>query len=327
MANDSRELVYVNKAKTAIMQAQSIDELKDIRDKAEAVRQYHKVAGASLQTVNGAAEIKLRAERRIGGLLKEMPPARPGPKIDRSHDVTELSSLDDLGITKNESSRCQRLDDIPREKFEEHLETTKADGELTTAGTLRFGRKCKRDEEKEQPDSDVPMPGGVYPTIVIDPPWPMQKVDREVRPNQAEFGYKTQTLDQIGDIDIPSAEDANIFVWTTQKFLPATFGILSQWDFRYIFTMVWHKAGGFQPHNLPQYNCEFVLFGRCGSGIPFTTTKAFPTCFDGKRREHSQKPNEFYELVSRVSPGPRIDMYSREKRDGFDQWGDETGKL
>ena len=90
--------------------------------------------------------------------------------------------------------------------------------------------------------------------------------------------------------------------------------------------MVWHKPGGFQPYGLPQYNCEFVLFGRMGS-LPFTETKQFSTCFDGKRREHSRKPDGFYDTVRRVSPGPRIDVFSRERRDGFDSWGDEVDKF
>ncbi len=87
--------------------------------------------------------------------------------------------------------------------------------------------------------------------------------------------------------------------------------------------MVWHKAGGFQPFNLPQYNAEFVLFGRKG-GLDFLDTKNFFTCFEGKRREHSRKPVEFYDLIRRVSPEPRIEMFSREKHDGYEIWGDEV---
>ena len=58
----------------------------------------------------------------------------------------------------------------------------------------------------------------------------------------------------------------------------------------------------------------------------FRVAKSFSTCFMGKRREHSRKPDAFYDLVQRVSPGPHIDMFSREERDGFDQWGNETGR-
>jgi N6-adenosine-specific RNA methylase IME4 len=90
--------------------------------------------------------------------------------------------------------------------------------------------------------------------------------------------------------------------------------------------MVWHKAGGFQPFNLPQYNCEFVVYGRKGVPI-FLETKNFFTCFNGMRREHSRKPDEFYQLVARVCPAPRLDCFSREKREGFDQYGNEPERF
>ena len=89
--------------------------------------------------------------------------------------------------------------------------------------------------------------------------------------------------------------------------------------------MIWFKPGGFQPFGLPQYNIEFVLFGRRGS-LPFLETKQFFTGFSAPRQEHSRKPQAFYELVRRVSPGPRIDIFSRESHDGFVQFGNEVDK-
>ena len=86
--------------------------------------------------------------------------------------------------------------------------------------------------------------------------------------------------------------------------------------------MTWHKNGGFQPFGLPQYNSEFIVFGRRG-GLDFLDTKQFFTAFNAPRREHSRKPDEFYELVKRVSPQPRIDIFSREKREEYDQFGND----
>ena len=90
--------------------------------------------------------------------------------------------------------------------------------------------------------------------------------------------------------------------------------------------MVWHKAGGFQPVGLPQYNAEFVIYARRGSP-DFVDTRSFPVCFEGKRREHSRKPDAFYELVRRVTAGPRVDVFSRETREGFAQFGNEPARF
>ena len=91
-------------------------------------------------------------------------------------------------------------------------------------------------------------------------------------------------------------------------------------------SVVWHKSGGFQPMDLPQFNCEFILYARLGSPV-FVDSKNFTCCFHGERREHSRKPDAFYDMIRRVTGGSRIDVFSREKRDGFAQYGNEIDKF
>jgi hypothetical protein len=91
------------------------------------------------------------------------------------------------------------------------------------------------------------VPPGKFSTIVIDPPWPMVKIEREVRPYQAGFDYPTMTEDELAEWPIvadKAAEDCHLFCWTTQKWLPAAMRLIEAWGFRYVLTMVWHKPGG-----------------------------------------------------------------------------------
>ena len=113
----------------------------------------------------------------------------------------------------------------------------------------------------------IPWPVKRYSTIVVDPPWPMEKILLRGRPNQFGFDYSTMTINEIKALRVPEIlhDNSFVFLWTTQKFLPWAFEILSHWDCKYRFTMTWYKNGGFQPFNCPQFNAEFVLVGAKGN--------------------------------------------------------------
>lgn len=159
-------IAHFDAAKAALAKAHSIDEVKNIRDKAQALTLYARQAGESLEMQNQCAEIKLRAERRAGEMLEEMElskgAAAEGWKT-RSHDETSLTpSLSDLGISKSQSSRWQAIASLPEETFEAHIAETKAQGEeLTTAGALRVAKEHKRQQkraERRQTVIDAPKP-------------------------------------------------------------------------------------------------------------------------------------------------------------------------
>lgn len=215
------------------------------------------------------------------------------------------------------------------DKAEQEVIVAKGEDEI-----LKMATKIRKERSAESREQKVKMrmealaikpPEGKYRTIVIDPPWDMERIQMENRTFDKEsFDYPTMSLDEIKDFKLPAHEECHLWLWTTQKYLRPSFDLLDAWDFTYLATFVWHKNGGFQPVGLPQFNCEFVLLARKG-GQPFVETKQFFTCFDAKRREHSRKPDEFYDVVKRVCPEPRIDIFSREDREGYDVWGLEAG--
>jgi N6-adenosine-specific RNA methylase IME4 len=164
-----------------------------------------------------------------------------------------------------------------------------------------------------------------YRTIVIDPPWPMEKIIRQVRPNQFAFDYPVMSIEEIKAYNLPINHDGcHIYLWTTQKFLPVAFDVFEAWGIKYECLMTWVKNVGFTPFSW-MYSTEHCLFGRVGNLPLLKLGKRLD--FQAKVREHSRKPIEFYDLIREVSPAPRVDIFSREKHEGFDQYGNETDKF
>lgn len=182
-----RELAQWQKLRRDLALATSIDEIKDIRDKAEALRLYAKKAGEGLEAQNDLAEIKIRCERKAGEMLAEKVHAGRPPKI--SHDGIFLKSI---GITLNQSSRWQQIASIRDNPFEEHIAKTKeAKRELTSAGM----RKLAREQRPEAPGSPISatwrnriwvcrveelpkhIKPGMVDAFIADPPYPQKFLD------------------------------------------------------------------------------------------------------------------------------------------------------
>jgi N6-adenosine-specific RNA methylase IME4 len=182
-----------------------------------------------------------------------------------------------------------------------------------------------KDPTDPEPVVTPPLPEGKYHCLVVDPPWPVQRIDRDERPNQtASWDYATMTIDEIKSFDISpvaNPDGCHLYLWTTHKFLPDAFDIMTEWGFKYQCLLTWIKNVGITPFTW-MYSTELVLFGRIGN-LPLLKN-GLRIDFSGKVREHSRKPDEFYNLVRQATPEPRLDMFSREERYGFETWGAES---
>jgi len=136
-----RELAMLDKASRMLADAKSLDEIKTVRDKAEAARTYVKAARLGLELQNRAAEVKLRAERKAGEFLKSLK-LRGGDRRSKRHDAP--LKLEDLGISRDQSKRWQYVASVTEAEFLDYLKVMNDQKrEITSAGLLRLARGKK----------------------------------------------------------------------------------------------------------------------------------------------------------------------------------------
>jgi len=170
----------------------------------------------------------------------------------------------------------------------------------------------------------MPFPDKKYDIIYADPPWDIKKIQRKVRPNQISMDYPTMTLDEIKQLPISSISEGNsvCFLWTIQKYLPYAFDVLKTWGFTYLLTTTWDKQNGLCLFGF-HYRTEFLLFGYKGKVNMYPRRKAFPTIIQCKTDKHSKKPQIFRDFIS-VFGNTKIELFARQKTDGWDAWGNEV---
>ncbi|MGH8553409.1 MAG: MT-A70 family methyltransferase, partial [Methylococcales bacterium] len=304
-------LIKYEAARTALAEAHRIDEVKDIRDKAEALRAYARQAG-DIEMVNWAAEIKVRAERKAGELLIEMKDngERHGKgRIENQMYRGGTFKLHDMELNRNQSSRYQQIARIPETAFEAKIANAKESGkEITSVGMRKLG--IMRKAEMQIDTIVTPgFPDGPFRCIVIDPPWPIEKIMMDRRPSEkSEMDYATMSLDKITELPInrlAAPDGTHVYLWVTHKFLPTGLALFESWGIRYECVLTWIKPTA-QPlwwRNLT----EHVLFGKIGSLAPLV--KGSPTCFNAPQQRHSHKPTEFFDMANKISPEPRLTMF------------------
>jgi N6-adenosine-specific RNA methylase IME4 len=323
-------LAMIRHAFELCAQAASSAQLLRAETLAKLARDLAKLIGASVRTANEALRAQWHArlllleryeQAQAAGEVQTAGGDRRSTIVSRGNN--DQPTTDELGLSRKKLSEARKVaragglsfaDAVIRQASEAGVEGTSALLVRTASGAL--SAKAQESLVEVEPPEDE------YDVIVIDPPWPMQKIERDVRPHQAGFDYPTMDEEELQEFPVPdmAAEDCHLFLWTTHKFLPMALRLAEEWGFRYVCTFVWHKPGGFQPIGLPQYNCR--------KGSPaFVDTKAFPTCFEAARREHSRKPDEFYETIARVTAGRRIEVFAREPRPGFELFGNETARF
>mgnify|MGYP002346471221 CR=1 FL=1 len=186
-----------------------------------------------------------------------------------------------------------------------------------------------------------PVVDGGFGCIIADPPWSFDDKGSRAAPDWKEHTLY-QTMDARSIVDMPvellAADNAHLYIWTTDVHLPLALAVMEAWGFNYKKTLAWVKRqaatsviqGEEQVLRGPLHigmghyyrtAKELVLFGTRGRAPALVHN--LPDVFEGPRTQHSRKPDTLHEWAEKLSPGPRLELFARRSREGWEAWGDQ----
>lgn len=173
-----------------------------------------------------------------------------------------------------------------------------------------------------------------FGTILADPPWRFTNRTGKVAPEHRRLSrYGTMTLEEIMALPVEEVAEstAHLYLWTPNALLPEGVQVLKAWGFVYKTNIVWHKVrkdGGSDGRGVGFYFrnvTELLLFGVRGKNArTLAPGRTQVNYMATRKREHSRKPDEQYEIIEACSPGPYMEMFARGVRDGWATWGNQA---
>lgn len=170
--------------------------------------------------------------------------------------------------------------------------------------------------------------GQRFRCIVADPPWEPKLHKNTVGRRHGKYRagpqryYPLMPVNEICGLCPPSEDRSHLWLWCLNQHVDWGYLVARAWGFEPQQMVTWRKPG----FGTGQFQCntEQVLICRKGGPVGNAFGMTGGTGFDWPRGRHSEKPDEFYELVEAVSPGPYLEMFARRDRQGWSVWGDEV---
>jgi len=326
------ELAKIETFRADLAKAETFEEISFLKSQSEAIAEFAKRLKLGLDKQNEIGVFLTEVTAKQGEWLeKHFPKSVKAKDRELSGEATlpHPTSMEDIGINKWQSSQS-RL--IAKEKnlVQEAIEEIKKDAKqvVTPNAVQKKVRQKLREENIEKQKQEIennklPEINGLYDIISIDPPW---NYGRKYDPEGSRVAnpYPEMNNEEIKKIELPLNDNAIVFLWTTHKFLPVAFDILNHWQLDYKATMVWDKIN-IGMGNWFRMQCEFCLVGI--KNKPFWNNTKFSELIREKRREHSRKPDSFFNLINEICAGRKLEYFSREKREGWDVFGNDVNKF
>jgi len=339
------ELIKYNAACRAVAEAKSVDEVKDIRDKAIAMAAYARQA-KNRDLEADAIEIRLRATRRLDQLRqaqKETVGLNEGTKGNIAHGrVDEKPTLASQGIDKNLAHQARTLGALTEERFEQVVgdardAVTRAVKTVMRGADIELEKQSYSDEVQDGCTVDdlgvLATAGKKFSVIYADPPWSFNVYSGKGKQRSADRRYDTQSLDDIKAMPIEqlAADDCALLLWAVLPELPGALEVIKAWGFTYktvAFTWVKQNRSGnglfWGMGYWTRANAEVCLLATRGS--PKRQAMDVHQVIMSPVSEHSRKPDEAQVRIERLLPGPYLELYGRRPTPGWTVWGNQISR-
>jgi len=180
------------------------------------------------------------------------------------------------------------------------------------------------------------LAGRRFATVMADPPWRFANRTGKMAPEHKRLSrYGTMTLDSIKALPVGeiAASPAHLYLWCPNAMLPEGLAVMQAWGFNYKSNIVWHKVrkdGGSDGRGVGFYFrnvTELILFGVRGKNArTLAPGRSQVNFLATRKREHSRKPDEQYDIIEACSAGPYLELFARGKRRGWSVWGNQASE-
>lgn len=174
---------------------------------------------------------------------------------------------------------------------------------------------------------------GQFGTILADPPWQFINRTGKMAPEHKRLlRYPTMVLDEIKELPVEplALPQSHLYLWVPNALVLEGLEVMKRWGFTYKTNIVWFKTrkdGGPDGRGVGFYFrnvTELVLFGTRGNLRTLSPGRRQVNIIVSRKREHSRKPDEMYDIIEACSPGPYLELFARHPRPGWAQWGNEV---
>jgi N6-adenosine-specific RNA methylase IME4 len=333
----------IDRSSARLMAARNSAEVLEAKAIAEAALHYARVTKAANETHADCLRIITRAEMRMANEVDAA--QKRGEVANDGQHGEAVQTSDSLGLDRRRVSEWREVRDAGEQVVEGAIKTALAEGRAPTKSEILEAAKAIRAERVDakraeklaatvklsERNTTLPIDQRKYSAIYADPPWSFDVWSGAGKDRAAENHYPTMSQAEIEALPVArlAADDCALFLWAVMPQLPEALRVIEAWGFSYkTCAFVWVK----QTRDEERFATGMGYWTRANAELCLLATRGSPPRLNADvhqvvmspRLDHSRKPDEVASRIERLVPGPYMELFSRQARNGWEAWGNQA---